>query len=158
MCSTFRLMAIQIWPHPVASRVPVMPRLKVHDGPQQGRGHWCAPRAWRHARTRKKRKKEEPPEQPLGADRARRSRAPGKRQRLSADQQALMLVEYYGVQGAASAEAFRRLSRTRPHSTVEKRIEAHLPAPMRRGKQVGPEIKVVPQCAQSPETNTLDLG
>jgi hypothetical protein len=32
------------------------------------------------------------------------------------------------------------------------RISAHLPAPMRRGKQVGPEIKIVPQCAQSPCT------
>ena len=29
---------------------------------------------------------------------------------------------------------------------------------MSRGKQVGPKIVVTDQCAQSPETNTLDLG
>ena len=51
-----------------------MPRLKVHDGPQQGvatgatRVHGDTPK-------RKKRKKEELPEQPLGADRASRARS-----------------------------------------------------------------------------------
>ena len=29
---------------------------------------------------------------------------------------------------------------------------------MRHGKQIGPEIVVTDQCAQSPCTNTLDLG
>ena len=39
-----------------------------------------------------------------------------------------------------------------------KKIEGELPAPMRRGKQIGPEIVVTDQCPQSPCTNTLDLG
>ena len=43
-------------------------------------------------------------------------------------------------------------------SNLMSKIADKLPAPMRRGKQVGPEIKVADQCAQSPDTNGCDLG
>jgi hypothetical protein len=46
-----------------------------------------------------------------------------------------------------------------PHTaeTMET-IVGEFAAPMRRGKAIGPKLTRVKQCAQSPETNTLDLG
>jgi hypothetical protein len=39
-------------------------------------------------------------------------------------------------------------------ASILSKIQDHLPAPVRGG----PKIELVSQCAQSPETNTLDLG
>ena len=43
-------------------------------------------------------------------------------------------------------------------STIEGKIAREMAAPVRRGKQVGPKLTMVKQCAQSPDTNVCDLG
>ena len=42
--------------------------------------------------------------------------------------------------------------------TLMEKINSALPAPMARGRQAGPTIKILEQCAQSPCTNVCDLG
>ena len=71
----------------------IMPRLKVHDPPQQGVSTG-APRVHGDSPEPRKRKRT-PVEAPLGADRESRAKAQlPKKQRLSADEHALLSIEY----------------------------------------------------------------
>ena len=131
----------------------VMPRLKVHDGPQQGvatgatRVHGDTPK-------RKKRKKEELPEQPLGADRASRARSGDST--MDGDKFAEMLTEeVFPAIRSKLADAKMvtvQWDNAGGHGikSLMTKIEAELPAPFRRGEQVGPESVCVPSAHRAP--------